>query len=408
MSTHKAQERLETELRQGVISIVDVVDALIAAAHEAGASDVHIDPTEQEVAVRMRIDGVLKTTNTLPKTMYAEVISRIKILANLRTDEHQAAQDGRFRATLDDGAQFVDVRVSIVPTYHGENVVLRLLTDNKEQYSLEMLGYREPERKKIERALKRPHGMILVTGPTGSGKTTTLYTFLKMLNDDDTSIITIEDPIEYAIGGITQIQTNSGRGLSFASGLRSILRQDPDLIMVGEIRDTETAGIAVNTALTGHLLFSTLHTSDAVTTLPRLHDMGIESYLVASTVNLLIGQRIVRKNCPKCSKKQKVTDAERESLREIVPADALEGLAEQTVGTGCAACNQTGFAGRLSINEVLEINDEIREAILTRQSTGTLKKLAKENGMTPMLEDGFLKVKSGDTTIDEVVRVIHE
>lgn len=262
--------------------------------------------------------------------------------------------------------------------------------------------------KKILKAISRPHGMILVTGPTGSGKTTTLYTFLKMLKSDDVSIITIEDPIEYAITGITQIQANPGRGLTFANGLRSILRQDPDLIMVGEIRDKETAGIAVNTALTGHLLFSTLHTSDAVTTLPRLHDMGIESYLVASTVHLIIGQRLLRKNCDKCKKAVPVTAAELKSLGEIVAPEALSGLTHQNIGQGCEVCNKTGFSGRISINEVLVVNEPLREAILERKSTTVLKKLAVENGMTPMLTDGFAKVKDGVTSIEEVLRVVHE
>lgn len=403
-----ASQRINAELGKATdISIVELVDDLIAHAHDIKASDVHIDPHEEEIKVRMRIDGVLHTAYTLPRSIYSEVLCRIKILSNLRIDEHQAAQDGRFRVTLKDDT-IIDIRVSIVPTYYGENVVLRLLIDNQDRHTLQGLGYREVEREKVAKALKRPHGMILVTGPTGSGKTTTLYTFIKQLNSDDVSIITIEDPVEYAIGGITQIQTNPKHGLTFASGLRSILRQDPDLVMVGEIRDGETASIAVNTALTGHLLFSTLHTNDAVTTLPRLHDMGIESYLIASTVNMIIGQRLLRKNCEKCAKTKKITDAERDSLSEIIPKKLLDRLKEQKVGAGCDACSETGFSGRLAINEILLVDDPIREAILRRESTASMRKLAVENGMTPMLEDGILKVIAGHTTIEEVLRVINE
>lgn len=404
----KIAERIDKEIEKGrAMSVVALVASIIEHAYESHASDIHIDPAQEDIKIRFRIDGVLHTAHTIPRFIYDEILSRIKVLSNLRTDEHQAAQDGRFRTMVGEDLH-VDIRVSIVPTYYGENVVMRLLTDNKDQFTLEALGYRPEECKKILKAIKRPHGMILITGPTGSGKTTTLYTFLKMLKSDDTSIITIEDPIEYSIPGLTQIQTNANRGLTFASGLRSILRQDPDLIMVGEIRDQETAGIAVNTALTGHLLFSTLHTSDSVTTLPRLRDMGIESYLIASTVNLLIAQRLLRKNCTKCAQKQDITKAEREALKEIISEDLINKLSAQKVGKGCDACNQTGFKGRLSINEVLVVDEPIREAILEKKSAATLKALAVEGGMTPMLEDGFMKVVSGDTTIEEVLRVIRE
>lgn len=398
---------VEQELKNGSnLSIVNLVNALIQHAHEVHASDIHIDPTDTSIKVRFRIDGVLHISHTLPKGIYGEVVGRIKIQANLRMDEHQASQDGRFRVMIENNP--IDIRVSIVPTYYGENVVMRLLTDKEDQYTLEKLGYMPDEAAKIMKAIKRPHGMILVTGPTGSGKTTTLYTFIKMLNREDVSIITIEDPIEYAMPGITQIQVNAKHGLTFATGLRSILRQDPDLIMVGEVRDQETAGIAVNTALTGHLLFSTLHTNDAVTTLPRLHDMGIESYLVASTVNLIIGQRLLRKNCKKCLQKRTITDAERLSLKDIIPAELVAKLDTVCVGNGCDSCSNTGFAGRLSINEVLLVDEVIREAILRKESVASLKRLAVAHGMTPMLEDGILKVQAGETTIEEVLRVINE
>jgi type IV pilus assembly protein PilB len=401
-------QKVENELKNGTsLSIINLVSGVIEHGNDLHCSDIHIDPHDHGIKIRFRIDGVLQTMYVLPKGIYQEIISRIKILANLRTDEHQEAQDGRFRYNKDNGT-YIDIRVSIVLTYFGENVVLRLLTDNNDQFTLQKLGYNPAEAEKIIKALKRPHGMILVTGPTGSGKTTTLYTFIKLLNREDISIITIEDPIEYAIAGITQIQVNHKHGLTFANGLRSILRQDPNLIMVGEIRDKETATIAVNTALTGHLLLSTLHTNDAVTTLPRLHDMGVEVYLIASTVNLIIGQRLLRRNCPKCCKVRHITDVEKQSLKNIVPVNLLSQLDEVTYGSGCTHCNQSGFCGRLSLNEILVVEDSMREAILRKESIATLKKLAVLNGMTPMLEDGIIKVKNGETTVEEVLRVINE
>src|SRR3989344_3789010 len=293
-------------------SIIDLVNALVFEAQTLRASDIHIEPGEKGVVVRLRIDGVLQEKFMLDKTIHSEIISRIKVLSWLRTDEHQTAQDGRFRIVLENGEP-LDVRVSITPTYYGENAVLRLLADKAEEFTLASLGFSQSDEEKLVRAIRRPHGMILSTGPTGSGKTTTLYTLIKMLNRKEVSIVTIEDPIEYAVSGITQIQINPRTGLTFAQGLRSILRQDPNIIMVGEIRDAETAGIAVNTALTGHLLLSTLHTNDAATTLPRLLDMGIDPYLVASTVNVAVGQRLVRKICEECKEEWPLTELERAS-----------------------------------------------------------------------------------------------
>jgi type II secretory ATPase GspE/PulE/Tfp pilus assembly ATPase PilB-like protein len=372
------KEKIEEELTRGEhISIIALVDNLIEYAEQSRASDIHINPRHDLLQVRMRIDGVLQDSFAIPKNIHQEVISRIKVLAGLRTDEHQAAQDGRFRVVTAKGEP-VDVRVSITPTYYGENSVLRLLANNSAEFTLTSLGFSPEDQKKIIKAIKRPHGMILSTGPTGSGKTTTLYTVIKMLNTPEVSIVTIEDPIEYAISDITQIQINPHSGLTFAKGLRSILRQDPNIIMVGEIRDAETAGIAVNTALTGHLLLSTLHTSDSATTLPRLLDMGVDSYLVASTVHLAIGQRLVRKLCIAC------------------------------IGKGCDACQESGFRGRIGINEVLVVDDEVREAILRKESAVVIKKIAIKNGMTTMLEDGMHKVAAGLTTKEEVLRVINE
>jgi type II secretory ATPase GspE/PulE/Tfp pilus assembly ATPase PilB-like protein len=400
---------IEKELAHGVnLSIINLIDEIIQHACDINASDIHIDPQEKSVRLRFRIDGVLEDSHPLPKNIHAEIISRIKILSRLRTDEHQATQDGRFRYIFPVTNEFVDLRVSIVPTYHGENAVLRLLSDKAENFSLENLGFSDSDKKKIVTAMKKSSGMILATGPTGSGKTTTLYTLIKMLNHPDVSIITIEDPIEYSISDIEQIQVNSHSGLTFANGLRSIVRQDPNIVMVGEIRDAETANIAVNTALTGHLLLSTLHTSDAATTLPRLLDMGIEEYLVASTVSIAIGQRLVRKICTHCKEKHKMTIALKESLQDTLIGKLMYDGQEYFKGKGCDKCNNTGYSGRVCINEVLVADEVIREAILRKASASEIKNLAVSRGMTTMFEDGFKKVEAGITTIEEILRVVHE
>ena len=405
----KEVSKVEAELSRGInVSIINLIDCLLEKAHQSGASDIHIDPASNEIKVRFRIDGVLQDFYKFPKSIHSEVISRIKVLARLRTDEHQATQDGRFRHTFSDSDEFVDIRVSIAPTYHGENTVMRLLSDKAEGFNLSALGFSEGDQSKILRAIKKTSGMILSTGPTGSGKTTTLYTLIKMLNSKDISIITIEDPIEYAIDGIEQIQVNQHAGLSFANGLRSILRQDPNIIMVGEIRDAETANIAVNSALTGHLLLSTLHTNDAATTLPRLLDMGIEPYLVASTVNIAIGQRLVRKICKHCKEKIALAKSVRESLLNSPISKFVDQNFDLYNGKGCDKCNQSGYSGRISINEVFVANDEIREAIVQKASSNDLRRIAVASGMTTMVEDGLEKVKKGETTIEEVLRVINE
>ncbi len=401
--------KVEEELSRGAnISIINLIDYLIEKAHYSQVSDIHIDPSIDSLRIRLRIDGVLRNSYQFPKTIHSEVISRIKVLAKLRTDEHQMTQDGRFRYILPDKNEFVDIRVSIVPTYHGENTVLRLLSDKAESFTLENLGFSKEEQNKIIRALKRPSGMILATGPTGSGKTTTLYTLIKMLNSPEVSIITIEDPIEYAIGDIKQIQVNARTGLTFANGLRSMLRQDPNIIMVGEIRDAETATIAVNTALTGHLLLSTLHTNDAATTLPRLLDMGIEEYLVASTISIAIGQRLVRKICEHCKQEIVLTPAAKKSLESTALGALMKEDQIVYKGAGCKDCDGSGYSGRISLNEVLVADDEIREAILRKSPASDLRKIAVKNGMTTMLEDGFRKIQAGKTTVEEILRVIRE
>lgn len=399
--------RVQEALLRPAISIIELVEAIVEEASARNASDIHIDPARAGVRVRLRIDGVLHEAHELPKHIHNEVVSRIKVLAGMRTDEHQATQDGRFRHHFKNG-ETLDMRISIAPTYHGENVVLRLLSDKAANYTLEMLGFSESDRAKIVAAIKRPNGMILSTGPTGSGKTTSLYTMIKMLNEPEVSIVTIEDPIEYAVDNVEQIQVNARAGLTFANGLRSILRQDPNIIMVGEIRDAETAAIAVNTALTGHLLLSTLHTNDAATTLPRLLDMGIDAYLVASTINIAIGQRLVRKICTGC-KAEVVASKSVEKALATIPFS--KKVTEGDVfyrGAGCTECNGSGYAGRLCISEVLVADAEVREAIMRKAPAGELRKLAIKGGMTTMLEDGFAKACRGDTTIEEILRVVHE
>ncbi|MBI5401532.1 type II/IV secretion system protein [Candidatus Wolfebacteria bacterium] len=413
--TDKLQKiKVEEELKRGAeVSIINLVDSLIEHGYNSRASDIHIDPEEKRVRVRLRIDGILNDAFILPKDIQSEVITRIKVLSGLRTDEHQAAQDGRFRTEIKGGGP-VDLRVSIAPTYYGENAVMRLLVEKEEKFTLETLGFSERDRGIIMKAIKNPYGMILATGPTGSGKTTTLYTILKILNTKEVSIITIEDPIEYSLEGIDQIQANSRTGLTFATGLRSILRQDPNIIMVGEIRDEETARIAVNAALTGHLLLSTLHTNDAPTTLPRLLDMRIEPFLIASTVNIAIGQRLVRKICANCKVNKAISTDELKTLSESVSPEILSKYEKITKsknfskGNGCEKCNNTGYQGRIGIYEVLEVDDDIRKAVIRKADAGEIRNIAVKKGMTTMIEDGFKKAIGGITTIEEMLRVIHE
>jgi type II secretory ATPase GspE/PulE/Tfp pilus assembly ATPase PilB-like protein len=394
--------------RGTAIPIILLLEQCLEEAYTERASDIHIDTQESDICIRFRIDGLLQQKYSFPKSILSEIIARIKVLAQLRTDEHHTAQDGRFRMTMTDSAT-LDIRVSIVPAYQGETAVLRLLAPRTTAFTLASLGLHETDQATITHALQKKHGMILATGPTGSGKTTTLYTLIHHLRQESTSMITIEDPIEYAIPGITQIQINPRSNLTFASGLRSILRQDPDNIMVGEIRDTETASIAINTALTGHLLLSTLHTNSAATTLPRLLDMGIDAYLVAATVNIAIAQRLVRILCTTCKTKRAVTTAERESFTSLIP-DTLHTLIPEVTyeAVGCAECHQHGYRGRIGIYEVLAITPRIRTAILERQPASVLQELATKEGMTTMLEDGLRKARSGTTTMTEVLRAVTE
>jgi type IV pilus assembly protein PilB len=395
---------------------IKIVDTLMQFGYESNASDIHIEPHNATVLVRFRIDGVMHDILRIPRQLQDFVLSRIKVLAKMRTDEHRAAQDGKFRFDIFTKDEKVDVRVSIVPAGDGEKIVMRLLTSGNKQYNLKDIGLNDANLVKINRAIANPHGMILVTGPTGSGKTTTVYGVLKILNKREVNITSIEDPVEYDIEGVTQIQVNTKTNLTFASGLRAILRQDPDIIMIGEIRDEETASIAVNSALTGHLVLSTLHTNDAATTLPRLLDMGIEPFLVASTVNIAIGQRLVRQICPSCRASTKISAEQLKiiehepKLIEIIKKEGYTDLSKVRFyeGLGCEVCNQTGYTTRIGIFELLEITERIRTLILENASSDAIQAAAKEEGMATMLEDGIKKALMGSTSLVEVLRVTRE
>ncbi len=408
--TKTREERDET--------IVKMVDMLLEYGYQNKASDIHIEPYVKKIMVRFRIDGIMHDVLDMPKNLAEFILSRIKILAKMRTDEHRAAQDGKFRYQTS-GKEMVDIRVSVVPVTQGENLVMRLLSGKSRQFNLSDLGLLNNDLEKVKRAIKSPHGMILVTGPTGSGKTTTLYAVLKILNKRDVNISTIEDPVEYDVEGVSQIQINPKTNLTFAKGLRAIVRQDPDIIMVGEIRDEETANIAINSALTGHLVLSTLHTNDAATTLPRLLDMDIEPFLITSTVNIVIAQRLVRKICRKCltsytlNKEDKATREiiEHEPhIKEIYSSKGYKDLNKVTLykGNGCKVCGKTGYYGRIGIFEVLEMSDDIKKLVLENASSDKIMEAACKDGMSTMLEDGIEKVFNGITTLSEVIRVTKE
>lgn len=402
-----AKTKVKTEVQ---VSAIKILDTIIQYAYLHKASDIHIEPMTDSTAVRFRIDGVLHDMVKLPKHLHDVLITRIKILARMRTDEHRAAQDGKFVQKLE--AEDLDLRVSVLPISDGEKAVLRLLSSRSRQYALEDLGFGERDISTLRQYIKRPHGMILVTGPTGSGKTTTLYAFLKILNRREVNISTIEDPVEYAIQGVNQIQVNTATNLTFASGLRSIVRQDPDIIMIGEIRDEETAGIAVNSAMTGHLVLSTVHTNDAATTLPRLLDMDIEPFLVASTVNIAVGQRLVRKICLQCVISHMVTGEDLVDLKRQIDFNAYFGATTTQVrfyrGQGCAHCNFTGYQGRIGVFEILEISTAIRKLIMDQADADQIKQQAVAEGMTTMFDDGWHKALVGITTLEEVLRVVNE
>ena len=398
------------DLKTKDVPIIKILDTLIEYAYENGASDVHIEPLEEKTQIRFRIDGVLHNVVSLPQNIHDLLVSRIKVLSKLRTDEHFAAQDGKF-VVKQDKDRF-DVRVSIVPVTEGENVVMRLLSEKARRFTLEDLGFGDKDLEKIKDAIKKPYGMILSTGPTGCGKTTTLYAILKLLNKPKVNICTIEDPVEYDIEGVSQIQVNPKTELTFAKGLRSIVRQDPDIIMVGEIRDEETAGIAVNSAMTGHLVLSTMHANTAATNTVRLIDMGIEPFLTASSINVIIGQRLVRKICAKCRESREIKRDQLEKLgfsEELINKFFKKGAKIRIYyGKGCKGCANTGYSGRTGIFELLEIEDNIKEMIMAKINSDKIEDQAVKNGMKTMVEDGIEKVLSGVTTIEEIIRTTRQ
>lgn len=389
-------------------SIIKVVNDIVEYAYHNNASDIHLEPTKDSVVVRFRLDGLLNDVTVLPKKLHPQIVSRIQVLAKLPTDEHQSAQDGKIVHQVDDDD--LDLRVSIVPTITGEKIVMRLLSERNRRYSLSDLGLSPADTKRVEESYKKPYGMILSTGPTGSGKTTTLYTILKNLNIRDVNIMTIEDPVEYDIQGVNQIQVNPQTNLTFAKGLKSIVRQDPDIILVGEVRDQTTASIATNAAMTGHLVLSSLHTNDAATAIPRLLDLEVEPFLIASTVNIIIAQRLVRRICNAC--RVSVQIDLKETKKQIPPHLHKKYLTNRTFrtykGKGCPTCHHTGYSGRIGIFEIIQVDNQLRDAIVSKLDADKIKKISIKNGMTSMLEDGLLKTKEGITTLEEVLRVTKE
>lgn len=379
--------------------VIKRVNLIIMQAISIGASDIHVEPYEKEAVVRYRVDGVLKESARHPKNLYPAIISRIKIMADLNIAERRIPQDGRISINLMDRSY--DLRVATIPVLHGEGVVLRILDKSGVLVDLKQIGFDERKLNMFKRQIELPYGIILVTGPTGSGKTTTLNAALVSIKGGTKKIITIEDPVEYEVPGITQIHVNAKVGLSFASGLRSILRLDPDVVMVGEIRDLETAEIAIRTALTGHLVFSTLHTNDAPSAITRLIDMGIEPFLISSSVNAIMAQRLVRKICKFCRKEKEPSLA----AKTLFEASEQELPKKLFYGEGCDECNNTGYSGRTAIIEFLELSDSIRELTNQRVSTDIIRKESIKNGMVTMREDGIEKILSKMTTAEEVLRV---
>ncbi|MBI5079523.1 Flp pilus assembly complex ATPase component TadA [Candidatus Wolfebacteria bacterium] len=403
------------------LPIVEIVDNILSYAVSLRASDIHIEILEETILIRYRIDGILKEIIRIPKEVHPAVVARLKLLAGLKIDEHLKPQDGRFRHNA--AGNLIDVRVSIIPVSHGEKVEMRLLPSSQKPLSLEELGMLEDTLKIVKENLKKTYGMVLVCGPTGSGKSTTLYSVLNILNRPEVNIVTIEDPIEYDMKYINQTQINPASGLTFANGLRAFLRQDPNIILVGEIRDEETAEISAHAALTGHLLLSTLHTNDASTAVPRLIDMKIVPFLVAAILNVIIAQRLVRKVCLDCIEsyppERGLIDFLKQQLKELNSYTKIFSKTEESGelrtpkffyrGRGCSACNFSGYRGRIAIFEALNVTEEIRKLIVSAEfSLDALITTAKKEGMITMFEDGLRKAELGMTTIEEVLRVIRE
>ncbi|MEK7181711.1 MAG: ATPase, T2SS/T4P/T4SS family [Patescibacteria group bacterium] len=420
---NKKEENLEA-VAAG-LPVIRVVDTLLKHAMLESASDIHIEPDEKEVHVRYRIDGVLHDAMTLPKESAAGIVARIKVLSNLKLDEHRLPQDGRFKIENEDFK--IAFRVSILPIFDGEKIVMRLLDESSKGLTLEKMGLHPTALETIQREINKPNGMILVTGPTGSGKTTTLYTVLDILNTPEVNISTVEDPVEYRMPRVNQTQVNPKIGMTFAAALRSLLRQDPDILMVGEIRDKETLEIAMHAAMTGHIVLSTLHTNSAAATLPRMLDMGAEPFLIASTVNVIVAQRLVRRLCVECRKGYKLDAKEIESLGKSYDIEAIFKYLQNDVvakkyvdkatgwgdltfykNVGCDQCGGEGYRGRNGIYEVLEMDTSVRKLVTQAAESEVIEKQARANGMATMVEDGFLKCIEGTTTIEEVMRATKE
>lgn len=400
---------IERATRHQGDAVTELFDAVMRFAHESRASDVHLEPEDEQATIRIRIDGILHDEFKISNVLHKQIIAVLKIQTHMRTDEHRAPQDGRYEFASALGG--VDVRASIIPVTGGEKAVLRLLSAQSHQLSLEDLGFAEEDLKRIRAAINKPWGMILATGPTGSGKTTTVYAILEILNTREVNVATIEDPVEFDIVGVNQSQVDHAAKLTFANGLRAILRQDPDIVMVGEIRDEETAKIAVNAALTGHKLLSTLHTNNSASTIPRMIDMSVEPFLISSTLICAIAQRLVRRVCPDCGEKKNVDRSEFEGkVNEILLGllfDKKKAI-EVTAAKGCAKCNNTGYKGRVGIYEVLQNSKAIQELIVQRADSERIQEQARKEGMTTIVEDGVRKIMTGQTTIEELIRVMQE
>ena len=405
-TTTQTKKMTVDELSGGVIReapIAKIVSTILEFAIKVRASDVHIEPLEEKTRVRYRIDGILYEKLILPRSVHDSVISRIKILSHMKIDEKRIPQDGRFNFRT--GDEEVDLRVSSLPSVHGEKIVMRLLSKAMHVPELTELGLRGRALTNLQAAIRVPHGIVLVTGPTGSGKTTTLYSLLNMINTPRVNIMTLEDPVEYQISGITQVQTNPQAGLTFSSGLRSFLRQDPNIIMVGEIRDKETAELAIQASLTGHLVFSTLHTNSASGALPRLLDMEMEPFLLASSMTCIVGQRICRKVCESCKEAYEPAAAVVADVKKVLGPLLITTKIQFYRGKKCAECNGTGYSGRIGIFEVLPVTEKIGRLILEHSPSSKIETEAKLNGMIDMKQDGYLKTLEGVTTLEEVLRV---
>ncbi|HET7713200.1 MAG TPA: GspE/PulE family protein [Patescibacteria group bacterium] len=402
----KDLSKVEDIIREAPVA--KIVSTILEYALKSRASDVHIEALEEKTRVRYRIDGILQERLVLPKKVHESIVSRIKILADLKIDERRLPQDGRFTFKL--GEQEVDLRISTLPTTHGEKVVMRLLRKSGGVPTLTDLGLRGNGLKLTEGEITRPHGIFLISGPTGSGKTTTLYSILTKINSPKVNIVTLEDPVEYAMAGINQVQINPQAGLTFASGLRSFLRQDPNIIMVGEIRDKETTELAIQAALTGHLVFSTVHTNNAAGALPRLLDLGAETFLLASSMNAVMAQRVLRTLCKYCKEQYDAPEPVVKQVKEVLGKlySSKEGKLKLWKGKGCPKCGDSGYEGRIGIYEVLQVSEKIGRLILERAASHEIEQAAVEAGMVTMIQDGFMKSMEGITTIEEVLRVAEE